>query len=323
MAKKKKEQLPMPLAKLQAYTRYKPDIWEKFTAAYPEPSGERCRFDGIMAHEFWEKLGDKQLYDYEIMSLANWRLSKQIYEFNEEIAQAMIDTDVPNEIPCEALMNLPYNSLYIKVPPNCIHLRTKPISEGKAIDDYLDGFFVCYDYFGSMKKPRLFMTMLTNHSYTMMLDVPLLPGKTVADIVAHKSHIQITTLLLKFILYICSENADVIENPAQKSIYRPHTSTPKDRYQEVRKWDVGVKYAAAFRRYTSSSIGEGGGEADGSAGSTKRRPRPHVRRGHLHHYWVGPKDSDSRRLILKWTAPTLVAAGDDSDDLITTINQMK
>ena len=34
------------------------------------------------------------------------------------------------------------------------------------------------------------------------------------------------------------------------------------------------------------------------------------RRGHWHHYWVGPRDGD-RELILKWVAPMFINSGDN------------
>ena len=32
-------------------------------------------------------------------------------------------------------------------------------------------------------------------------------------------------------------------------------------------------------------------------------PRPHVRRAHWHGFWSGPRESDARKLSLKWLPP--------------------
>ena len=49
--------------------------------------------------------------------------------------------------------------------------------------------------------------------------------------------------------------------------------------------------------------------------------RPHTRRGHWHHYWVGSDKDNSRKLILKWTAPMFIGGG--SDDTIATVNKIE
>ena len=41
---------------------------------------------------------------------------------------------------------------------------------------------------------------------------------------------------------------------------------------------------------------------------------------HWHHYWTGSRSDNSRKLILKWTAPTFVGSADDT---ITTIQKLK
>ena len=43
--------------------------------------------------------------------------------------------------------------------------------------------------------------------------------------------------------------------------------------------------------------------SDNKGGTPKS---PHSRRGHWHHFWTGAKNSDDRKLILKWIAPTFI-----------------
>ena len=49
--------------------------------------------------------------------------------------------------------------------------------------------------------------------------------------------------------------------------------------------------------------------------------RPHSRRGHYHHYWVGSKKDGTRRIILKWVAPMFING--DIDDIIPTTYELK
>lgn len=43
-------------------------------------------------------------------------------------------------------------------------------------------------------------------------------------------------------------------------------------------------------------------------------PRPHMRRGHWHHFWTGPKnDETNRKLVLKWLSPMMISV--DTEDV--------
>jgi hypothetical protein len=111
--------------------------------------------------------------------------------------------------------------------------------------------------------------------------------------------------MLQLVLYICSKNAEVDENPEQKKIYRkPKSETQiKDRYREIQKWDVGQKTGQNIRKYNPTHVHyvyEGKGET-----GTSSPKRPHLRSGHWHHYWTGPKDGE-RTLVLNWVAPTFI-----------------
>lgn len=46
-------------------------------------------------------------------------------------------------------------------------------------------------------------------------------------------------------------------------------------------------------------------------------PRPHLRRGHWHHYWTGPKICpESRNLVLRWVAPVAVGGADENSPVV-------
>lgn len=53
-----------------------------------------------------------------------------------------------------------------------------------------------------------------------------------------------------------------------------------------------------------------------SESKSRNSMRPHMRRGHWHHYWVGSRDNDEeRKLILKWVAPIMINVLDVEEDL--------
>lgn len=98
---------------------------------------------------------------------------------------------------------------------------------------------------------------------------------------------------------------------------RREGAKPKDVYREIQKWDVGVKYAYSVRKHNTEWSAAPRGKS--SEITSRSAPRPHTRRGHWHHYWTGSRSDNSRKLILKWTAPTFVGSADDT---ITTIQKL-
>ena len=86
--------------------------------------------------------------------------------------------------------------------------------------------------------------------------------------------------------------------------------TIKDKYSEIRKWNVGFRTGKAIRQYKEklNTITEE------SSDSTHASPRPHMRRGHWHHFWTGSKsDETNRKLILKWLTPMMISV--DTEDI--------
>ena len=81
-----------------------------------------------------------------------------------------------------------------------------------------------------------------------------------------------------------------------------YKNKPKDTYGEIRKWDVGYRIGKIIRNSKSDQQAEPT-ERNNSKSSMKR---PHTRRGHFHHFWVGSKSDGSRKLVLKWVAPMFI-----------------
>ena len=103
----------------------------------------------------------------------------------------------------------------------------------------------------------------------------------------------IGVVVLQVINYLGSDGTDIVESSATKATYKPTTNGTRVRntYKEIQKWDCGFHYASAVREYHRArerAVTTG-------TGSPKR---PHMRRAHWHHYWVGT--GESRRLIRKW-----------------------
>lgn len=132
-------------------------------------------------------------------------------------------------------------------------------------------------------------------------------GKAVPDSMDYSSeyslNISVLRWALQYVLYLCSENAEIDQDPVNRQMYRhPTPGFVKNKPREVFLLDAGKKTGAmihAFKqkRYESRSAGSGV--------STVRSP--HVRRAHWHHYWTGRlSHPEERRLIVKWIAPSYI-----------------
>lgn len=92
-----------------------------------------------------------------------------------------------------------------------------------------------------------------------------------------------------------------------------HTKFDLVMKKHQKMWDVGVRVGAAIRQQKIRKQSEWPERNQGEHNS----PRPHVRRGHWHHFWTGPKTQpEERKLILKWLSPMTVAANPDDAPIV-------
>jgi hypothetical protein len=49
--------------------------------------------------------------------------------------------------------------------------------------------------------------------------------------------------------------------------------------------------------------------------------RPHIRRAHWHHYWIGPRaaPAEERELVVRWLPPILVNVEEESEDGLSVV----
>lgn len=310
---------------LEKYSNKYPGIWEKLEEVAKENNGSwDTSITYVPVTKVYPFIRDSYTRGAEaftVASLASWRQDKQIFTFDKDLEELLVSqADSAMKIPSEVLKRLPYRTIFVKT-------QTR---------EY-DGFFVSIDT-NVRKALSIRFTILKNGS-----DYPLYCpidsnltieealevikasirdkfGKTpltgiLSDTVAKQ--FEEMPILLQLVLYICSINAEVKESDTQKNVYRkPATFQQiKDKRREVRLWECGQKTGEIIRRFKVSSANNHSSVSTGT-GSPKR---PHSRRAHYHHYWVGPRDSEERRLILKWLPPTFINAH-MSDDNLPTIN---
>ena len=103
--------------------------------------------------------------------------------------------------------------------------------------------------------------------------------------------------ILNCALYLCSVNKDLVFNSSGNEVPQGFAkgllaeSNPR---VKVIKYDVGARVGPKLALSKESCSG---------ARNLTKGIRPHVRRAHWHHYWVGPKSD--QKLVLKWIAPVV------------------
>lgn len=272
-------------------------------------------------------------------AIAPWRIYKQIFEFAPETERLLYAQADDCKIPIDVLRNLPYPSIYIV---------TKEIER-------MDGFFVHIEHDVNSGRMELRMTIVFDGGDTVFpMPIHLMEGGTLSDgieeaqkesrrvlqefntndIIRKKHEIfdtffyeyayGVLSPLMQLVLYICAQNKEVSVDERQEKIVRIPKSKDeiKDRYREVRKYNVGEQTARKIRGIYGNQNGVQFTylKDDGFVGGTKR---PHVRRGHWHHFWAGK--AEDKRLILKWLPPTFIHPDtkSESDIQINEIQDVK
>lgn len=325
MPRKKKQNTlePLPLRIVKDFEKQYPGVWgicKDLRSTLKQQDftwDDRCYIPGMACVEFTNmfKWGDtsseKSVIATLMFALSSWRRYKEIYSFDSTFADLLMKSATDEIIPSEILNSMPYPSFYISI-------------DGDN-DLGVDGFFCCIDtQLGGDVKNILNIVAFTKQgisSIPIIIDagvslnesMNIIQGYAIEKSDDFKSNDSVFSQSKSFaekamqlILYICSINADINENPQQKSINRKssHISEPKDVLREVRKWDVGYRIGKIIRDSDKPYIKETG--TDSSNHSKHTMKRPHTRRGHFHHFWVGSKTDNTRKLVLKWVAPMFI-----------------
>ena len=255
---------------------------------------------------------DRKRLAQALSFVAAWREHKQIYNFDPELAKILIDQDLDGELPIETLYNLPYK---------CIYIQTDLLMEAK-------GFFVYFDtdeYIqGDLDLKLCFVDTADEHA---IIPIHLIKGKTLEECVQKTNtemaggdgfevsedviNYMIPELggAIQLILYLCAENKDVVER--KRLEFNKKKSQPKkkkvkkkqiQKEAKIQEWAVGSVITKQFKRSTYTPSDSQNGNANGTKKS------PHMRKAHWHHYWVGARESEERRLVLKWVQPSFIHA---------------
>lgn len=246
----------------------------------------------------------------QLVSLAAWRVSKGIWDFDPDLYRHLWDTPLEGELPIDALYRLPEWCPYL-----CLRdaeLGGVPVA----------GVFVWLEHDVNEHRPELRLLFDADQGPlpgVLHLDKPTLEeclqearyealrqtdaaGEDVTAIAptllaAERALSPLVGRVLSLVLYLCSADPDLTRRlPPRPGTGRKLSPAPQ---QQPTIWPVGLRIGAALREYERSQSEPGE--------PTGRHVRPHMRKAHWHHYWAGSGHSD---LVLRWIAPVAVGAGD-------------
>ncbi|UOG50900.1 AcrVA2 family anti-CRISPR protein [Leptospira noguchii] len=244
----------------------------------------------------------------QMAAIVPWSLSKSIYKFTNELIEELTNSELPENIPCEALKLLPYWSIYIE-------LSNQEIKDCK-------GFFVFLDSIDGIDELRILMDFEDKPPYLLKL---LLKDncsieeslKFTTDQIKTKYFGNITNRIFHFldtsndlfleyfkkiiplILYINSENSEITGNYP----YTEYKKRTKEKMEvgislepnsNITIWEVGKNFSQSLRLHNRNIKEE----------IKENSKSPHIRRSHWHHYWVG--SGENRRLTLQWLSPIFI-----------------
>lgn len=273
---------------------------------------------------------DQAKFGYKISAMYAWRKYKEIYSFDSDLVDMLFEqADDEMDIPIDILKQMPYPCIYVQYRDRGFFAHFEHDVNNKQFE------FRFWDVAEGDSGFPVILHIEENGTIRQALDKTLAEAKkNIAerdlspdyDYVLESGQeliIEHAAKLLQLVLYICADNSEKEEDLEQKNITRRNPESerkPKDTFREIRKWDVGYRIGSSIRRMKSEEHNDRDTERiiDGREEKERKSSRksPHARRGHWHHFWTGQRDSDGRKLILKWIAPLFVN-GDDDDNIAT------
>lgn len=332
------QNVPHPVQTLNALCKRYPNLTQQVSVAWskkladpglwPEwcllPMDEWARIidqQESMNGKSWS-IKDKYHELNRLCVLGTWRYSQGIYRIDKDLQQALLESDSGKNIPAEVLMHMPEWCIYVETPHMVWHEQVE-----------LYGFWAHLIYSREEPYPKLHMMIQTPRGEypheipignwtveealereidamrkTLPLSNDLSTGvsRSKAFDSCRRTKNQVERLL-SLLLYCCCDKPDIDD------ARQPGTSPQRPQAKQVkgglrlfpanapRFWTVGNNIGEQLRQAQQDNQGK-----EISCGSGRSR-RPHLRRGHWHGYWTGPRKSEvPQKFILHWIPPQLI-----------------
>lgn len=266
-----------------------------------------------------------------ISGIAAWRVTQGVYRFDPDLYRMLLEQPMEGTLPCEALYRMPEWAVYIETPG-----MKFPHGNRELV-----GFLVHLDWNeDSRKANELRFVLFSDNGFRAIMSI-LLGDWTIDEAIQqlYASALRNSgefgrqletvpvaevlppgyfTKLINLTLYLCAENADMPPrmHPSTRVTVAGKLQPPK----EPREWDVGMRIGAAIRKYENEKTER---PAIREENLGHNRPRPHVRRAHWHSFWTGPKESENRKLLIRWLPPIPVNVHDGEGEGTVVVHRVQ
>ena len=267
-----------------------------------------------LGYASYKDLTEDNINYLDFMSSVNkWSKNKQVFKFDNEFLQELIKTEGLH-VTVDMLDFLPCKTMYLDFS-DCSFMQEVYGTSGIFIDvDTVNAENAWQVHTFSMVEGMKFRSRIITldnleHDLSMKHEllqlslalVTLEHGEEVAK--ERKQYAQFSIIILQMLSYLASVEPDVRESETTKHTYRPRQpkAPVKNKYSEIQKHEVGVRFGTAFRKYTIRRTAEQS-EHKGS-GSAKR---PHYRNAHWSWYWYNKLDDKGETVYNVYGVPEKV-----------------
>ena len=304
----------------------------------------RLILQGIRFSDWHQRRTEWRDFFGEYLVLNKWRKSKVVYKIDNDFFHEIKNT-TNLKISRPMLEFLPVSTMYIDLydVKNIGEFKGAWVDINKDGDDFLFTLYMITDGSISKLQSHAFFSYYCGFHFFNDDEVEIDLKEALADVVgtfhindyrifdaengqiirqplnqADDHRAEIVTAVLQILQFLHADIDDVTESPITKSTYRPST-TIKNKFSEVRMWDVGVRYGKAIKIAKEQVIKEAKEESlSERAGQKVRKPvRPHIRSAHWQRYHVG---KGRQEIKVNWIPPVYVCGG---KEIAVTIHKVR
>lgn len=266
-----------------------------------------------------------------------WSFHKEVYEPDPDFSKALVDTETLRVMP-RLMEHLPFNTFYIDFSKSDLFVYSGFFVNVKILDDKsiriislpvddcygtpsleeavdLEVLEVCPD-----EIPDVFWiksTKFADENGSAFFDYDSYRDALQTDRYENTffrgSLTTYRTFILQLLTFLSSKEPDVNQNEYSIKTYHP-SSQIKNKYREIRKWDVGARYGETIRKYDQK---RNVGISNESNIYKRASKRPHVRCAHWGIYHIG---KGRKEITVKWILPIFVNG--KSYDVIPTTHRI-
>lgn len=258
-----------------------------------------------------------------------WKYNKVVYETDYDFSKALLGTKKLRVYP-ELIKHIPFDTFYLDFSKNglfdyegffvqvkvydtgtirIVSLPTEknfsniPVGEFKTNPSvYADAFWISYEKF-SVENGMYYFDFDFNKDFILTSD-----SYNTQWFIGGLSNYRL--FLLQLLMYLSSKEPDIMESPDTVNTYKP-TVAIKNKYSEIRKWDIGCRYGEKIRCFEKNRRFQ----ANNGEYSSQSSKRPHIRKAHWERYHTGKGRKD---IVSKWKEPIFING--DYNDIITNIH---